>query len=92
MTSGIPAFNNVPHDFNLSLRICEGLRPKIIECTEAEYAELMGRCWNSDPLKRPLISEIQKTVFVWHNNTSYSGNSKYYCISNLNELKKIEWN
>ena len=31
MTSGIPAFNNVPHDFNLSLSICQGLRPEIIE-------------------------------------------------------------
>ena len=31
MTSGKPAFNNVPHDFNLSLNICQGLRPEIFE-------------------------------------------------------------
>ena len=48
MTSGIPAFNNIPHDFDLSLRICEGLRPEIIEGTEVEYAELMKRCWDCD--------------------------------------------
>ena len=28
MTSGISAFNNLPHDFNLSLNICQGLRPE----------------------------------------------------------------
>jgi len=26
MTSGIPAFNNIPHDFELSLNICQGLQ------------------------------------------------------------------
>ncbi len=31
MTSGIPAFNNIPHDFSLALNICQGLRPNIIE-------------------------------------------------------------
>jgi len=31
MTSGIPAFNNIPHDFNLSLNICQGLRPEIVK-------------------------------------------------------------
>jgi len=31
MTSGIPAFNNIPHDFTLALNICQGLRPEIIE-------------------------------------------------------------
>src|SRR2546430_13598779 len=31
MTSGIPAFNNLPHDFNLSLNICQGLRPEIVK-------------------------------------------------------------
>ncbi len=43
MTSGIPAFNNVPHDFNLSLNICQGLKPNIIEGTMPEYAELMKK-------------------------------------------------
>ena len=40
-TSGIPAFNNIPHDYNLSLKICQGLRPNIIEGTLPEYAKLM---------------------------------------------------
>src|SRR5207244_6090000 len=43
-TSGIPAFNNRSHDFNLSLDICKGLRPKIVESTLPVYARLMKRC------------------------------------------------
>src|SRR5581483_1901194 len=65
MTSGIPVFNNVPHDFNLSLKICEGLRPKIVEGTEIEYAKLMERCWNSDPTKRPTAEELIEHFNEW---------------------------
>ncbi|RGB35183.1 kinase-like domain-containing protein, partial [Rhizophagus diaphanus] len=59
LTSGIPAFNNRPHDFDLSLDICKGLRPKIVEGTiPAVYARLMKRCWDSDPNKRPTADEL----------------------------------
>ncbi|CAB4431824.1 unnamed protein product [Rhizophagus irregularis] len=36
-------------------------RPEITEDTPECYAELMKRCWDSDPTKRPLITEIRKT-------------------------------
>ena len=44
MTSGVPAFHNIPHDLNLSLDICKGIRPEIIEGTMPEYVESMKRC------------------------------------------------
>jgi hypothetical protein len=56
--SGVPAFNNRSHDFYLSLDICEGLRPKIVENTLPVYARLMKSCWNSDPNKRPTADEL----------------------------------
>ncbi|RIA81189.1 kinase-like domain-containing protein, partial [Glomus cerebriforme] len=58
MTSGIPAFNDVSHDFHLSLNICKGMRPCIIKDTEVEYVELMKRCWDPDPDKRPTAEEL----------------------------------
>ena len=71
MTSGIPAFNNIPHDFSLALNICQGLRPNIIEGTMPEYAELMKKCWDSDPNQRPAARELVKYFEEWRNNHSY---------------------
>ena len=66
MTAGVPAYNNVPHDLNLSLDIvCKGLRPKIVEGTDPEYLELMKQCWNSDPGKRPTAEELVEYFKKW---------------------------
>ncbi|POG82979.1 kinase-like domain-containing protein [Rhizophagus irregularis DAOM 181602=DAOM 197198] len=53
LTSGVPPFNNRAHDIQLSLSICKGERPEIIENTPQCYVDLMKKCWNEDPLKRP---------------------------------------
>ncbi len=65
MTSGIPAFNHMPHDFNLSLKICRGLRPNIVKGTMPEYAELMKKCWDFDPNKRPTAKELTEYFMKW---------------------------
>uniref|UniRef100_U9SU27 Protein kinase domain-containing protein n=1 Tax=Rhizophagus irregularis (strain DAOM 181602 / DAOM 197198 / MUCL 43194) TaxID=747089 RepID=U9SU27_RHIID len=65
-TSGIPAFNNRPHDFNLSLDICKGLRPEIVKGTLPVYARLMKRCWDSDPNKRLTTEELHQIVLFWY--------------------------
>jgi serine/threonine protein kinase len=67
MTSGVPAFSNVPHDFNLIFRICNGLRPDIVEGTEVEYKELMRRCWDCDPERRPSSLELIDYFKRWRN-------------------------
>jgi serine/threonine protein kinase len=65
MTSGIPAFHDIPHDFHLSLNICKGIRPEIIEGTMPEYVGLMKRCWDNDPEKRPTASELLNIFWKW---------------------------
>ena len=64
-TSGIPPFDNRAHDFQLSLSICEGKRPKIIENTPQCYVDLMKKCWDEDPSKRPNASEIRNIIKNW---------------------------
>src|SRR4051812_48827132 len=66
LTSGIPAFHNISHDFLLSLDICRGIRPEIIEGTMPEYAELMKRCWDNDPKKRPTAKELEMIFIEWY--------------------------
>ncbi|RGB32587.1 kinase-like domain-containing protein [Rhizophagus diaphanus] len=62
-TSGVPPFNNRAHDIQLTLSICkDGERPEIIENTPQCYVDLMKKCWNEDPLKRPSSKEVFKLV------------------------------
>ncbi|GBB85965.1 hypothetical protein RclHR1_01240016 [Rhizophagus clarus] len=65
MTLGVPAFHNIPHDFDLSLNICEGTRPKIIEGIMPEYVELMKRCWDNVPEKKPTANELAIIFRQW---------------------------
>jgi serine/threonine protein kinase len=64
-TSGIPPFNNKAHDLQLSLDICRGERPNIIQGTPQCYIDLMKKCWNDDPLKRPSSEEVINIFEKW---------------------------
>ncbi|EXX60949.1 Ste20p [Rhizophagus irregularis DAOM 197198w] len=61
-TSGAPPFNNRAHDIQLSLSICKGERPEIIENIPQCYVDLMKMGWNKDPLKRPSSEKILNTL------------------------------
>ncbi|RIB26201.1 kinase-like domain-containing protein, partial [Gigaspora rosea] len=52
----------VPFDQTLELQfqlqVCNGLRPPIYENTAICYVDLMKKCRNMDPKKRPIAKEI----------------------------------
>ncbi|CAB5195600.1 unnamed protein product [Rhizophagus irregularis] len=64
-TSGVPPFNDRAHDLQLSLSICRGERPEVIENTPQCYIDLMKKCWDEDPLKRPSASEVKYVIGNW---------------------------
>ncbi|GBC06113.1 hypothetical protein RclHR1_06630002 [Rhizophagus clarus] len=64
-TSGVSPFNDKEHDLQLSLSICKGERPEIIENTPECYVGLMTKCWSEDPLKRPSSEEILNIIEKW---------------------------
>src|SRR5256886_855861 len=64
-TSGVPPFNDRAHDLQLSLSICKGERPEIIESTPQCYKDLMKKCWNEDPSKRPSALEVLNIIEKW---------------------------
>ncbi|CAB5200383.1 unnamed protein product [Rhizophagus irregularis] len=65
LTTGCKPFANVEHDIQLVYKILDGERPEITEDTPECYANLMKSCWDSDPEKRPTITEIRKTFGKW---------------------------
>src|SRR5256886_9707901 len=65
LTSRVPPFDDRAHDFHLSLSICKGERPEIIDGTPQCYIDLMKKCWDLDPLKRPPASELKIIIKNW---------------------------
>ena len=63
LTTGCKPFANVDHDnHDLIYKIIDGKRPEITNDTPEQYADLMKRCWDSNPSKRPSIAVINKIV------------------------------
>ncbi|RIB21220.1 kinase-like domain-containing protein [Gigaspora rosea] len=50
------------------LQVCNGLRPHSYENIATFYTNLMKKCWNMDPKKRPTANEIYDTFVEWQNN------------------------
>ncbi|CAI2165410.1 8428_t:CDS:2, partial [Funneliformis geosporum] len=67
ISSGQPPYNNYEHDFDVSMKIIDGIRPEIVPGTPLKYQQLMEQCWNADPLNRPdgntLIEELRSLLF-----------------------------
>jgi len=77
----LPPYYEHTYDINLALKICQGNRPQFPE--QIKYPQLLKdlitRCWEADPLKRPTAKEIMKTVLDWFdlNNDSIKENTQF---------------
>src|SRR4051794_3501676 len=56
--SGHPPFDNRPHDIDLVYNIYDGLRPENLLNMPEDYKQMMQKCWDADPSKRPTIWEL----------------------------------
>ena len=64
-TSGVTPFHDRAHDLQLCVSICKDERPEILENTPQCYVDLMEKCWNKDPLKRPFALEVLNIIEKW---------------------------
>src|SRR5436190_24297257 len=56
--AGHPPFDDRGHNHHLIFDICEGLRPPILPEMPDDYAQMMQKCWDVDPSKRPTIDDL----------------------------------
>jgi len=63
-TSGVLPFDDKSY-LQLGLNICKNKRPDIIENTPQCYVNLMKKCWDSDPFKRPTIQILEDIISDW---------------------------
>ncbi|CAG8720369.1 11409_t:CDS:1, partial [Ambispora leptoticha] len=45
--------------------------PNILKGTATCFAELLKKCWDKDPEKRPSAIEIYETILNWKNSTEF---------------------
>ncbi|CAB5367101.1 unnamed protein product [Rhizophagus irregularis] len=62
---GVIAFADRSHDVHLIVDICDGLRPQTCHFAPPVYNDLLERCWNRDPSKRPCIKDVLNSIEFW---------------------------
>ncbi|KAG9300482.1 hypothetical protein G9A89_010108 [Geosiphon pyriformis] len=60
------AFSDCAHDYWLQMEICSGKRPLIPESAPSAYVNMMKRCWNGNPARRPAAQELERCFKEWH--------------------------
>src|ERR1051325_4429793 len=86
MSEEMPYYD-IPHDHILTVRICNGLRPKISEDTSKLIADLIIKCWDAKPENRPTAKELVQILDRWYFKEKSDENSVLY--SQIRECEKI---
>ncbi|RHZ85585.1 hypothetical protein Glove_64g113 [Diversispora epigaea] len=62
-----PPYYNIPHNENLAMDICKGLKPEIKCEIPQVLKEIMEKCWNFEPLNRPTAEELKSQLreYFW---------------------------
>ncbi|RHZ45083.1 hypothetical protein Glove_692g26 [Diversispora epigaea] len=58
MVTGFPPYTDIPHDKDLAMKICNGLRPKIPFHTPKLITRTIMRCWDARATHRPALEEL----------------------------------
>ncbi|RIB30766.1 kinase-like domain-containing protein [Gigaspora rosea] len=68
IATGRQPYDGLNFDIDLSLQICQGLRPEFDNYLPKSYVELAVRCLNKNQEDRPTAEDIKKTVEEWRKN------------------------
>ncbi|GBC40248.2 kinase-like domain-containing protein [Rhizophagus irregularis DAOM 181602=DAOM 197198] len=63
--SGLPPYHDVSHNINLSIKICQGLRPRFNIKVPQLIVHLIKKCLDANPLIRPTVNEIKEILDKW---------------------------
>ncbi|POG73840.1 kinase-like domain-containing protein [Rhizophagus irregularis DAOM 181602=DAOM 197198] len=83
------AFNDIPHDRTLAVKICKGLRPKISEDTPELIANLIIKCWDAKAENRPAAKELFQLLRKYFDELNKEVSEIY---SQIKECEKIKVN
>ncbi|RHZ84551.1 hypothetical protein Glove_79g73 [Diversispora epigaea] len=67
IVTGFLPYPDVPHDNDLALKICNGLRPKIPFHIPKLIARMIMRCWDARVTHRPTFGELRDELWKYWN-------------------------
>ncbi|RHZ83680.1 hypothetical protein Glove_88g25 [Diversispora epigaea] len=66
MVTGFLPYPDIPHDKNLAMKICNGLRPKIPFHTPKLITRIIMRCWDARVTHRPTFKELDDELWKYY--------------------------
>src|SRR5581483_3985808 len=78
LCTGLPPYHDIAHDEFLAIKICQGLRPKSNYKIPQLILDIIQKCWNADPLKRPEANKLKDLFSDFHN----QGSGNYSILNN----------
>ncbi|RIB23124.1 kinase-like domain-containing protein [Gigaspora rosea] len=64
--TGYPPYYDVPHETKLSVKICRGQKPEIKCEVPPLLLDLMNRCLDIEPRKRPTAEEVSDKLMQFY--------------------------
>ncbi|RHZ83991.1 hypothetical protein Glove_86g10 [Diversispora epigaea] len=83
MTTGFSPYPDIPHDEDLAIKICNGLRPKIPFHTPKLITRVIMKCWDARVTHRPTFKELFNEL------RKYYWDSYYYLKEGKNNDSNI---
>ncbi|RHZ45958.1 hypothetical protein Glove_641g8 [Diversispora epigaea] len=71
IVTGFPPYPDIPHDKDLAMKICNGLRPQIPFHIPKLITRMIMRCWDARVTHRPTFKEFHDDL--WKYNKEYEG-------------------
>ncbi|RHZ48138.1 hypothetical protein Glove_557g55 [Diversispora epigaea] len=91
MITGFPLYPDIPHNKDLAMKICNGLRLKIPFHTPKLIRRMIMKCWDARVTHRPTIEELHDELWkYWSDYRSYLNESKNKDSEIVIQIKKAE--
>ncbi|RHZ88671.1 hypothetical protein Glove_21g215 [Diversispora epigaea] len=71
MVTGFPPYPDISHDYDLAMKICNGLRPKIPFHTPKLITRMIMRCWDARVTNRPTFKELFRELDKYYDDYEY---------------------